>query len=219
MLKKLLLGLAVLSSISTAQAGIVTFADRTSFDAAGVIAFNNDFEHWDASSGFAGLADPYAELGVSYTSTNNIIVGVNSGYTLDSNHLANDLMEPLAGTLDGSGQFDMFALDVGTYGITDAALTLYTNLGSYLFEFVAPDPGLEALDFYGFKLDAGEYFTAFDIATVHESYVLMIDNVTLANTAIAAPVIPPVAVSEPMGIALLGLGLLGLVAVRKRTLR
>ena len=211
MLNKMALGLMGLMALSSAQAAVISYSDRTTFESQGSIAFNNDFEHWNTSGGFAFPADPYTEQGVTYNSTNNLIVGINSPYTNQGNHITNNYWTPVTGELDNVDQFDMFAFDVGVYGDANLSLTLFSNLTSYLIDLVAPSANNSALDFLGFIVDGeGEFFTGFSLASAGSGHLPMMDNVTLGN-------VTPAAVPEPGTLALFALGLAGLGFTRRYT--
>ena len=194
---------ALACSVS-AQAALIEFRDRAEFESQGTIAFYNDFESYNTSSGFFYPGNPWTAEGVTYTSTDNLIVGVNSQYTNQSNHIANNYWTPITGTLDGAGQFNMFAFDVAVYGNSNLSLSLTTNLFTYTTSFAAPDANVQSLDFWGFTLTEGEYFTGFRLVSAGSNNLGMMDNVTLGSTLETS------AVPEPTTLALFGIGLVGL---------
>jgi len=246
-IKKITVSIVFFSIIAPAHAGIIVYDDRSIFDTQGNIIFNNDFEQhtdlqpyeeWVYGSGSKALGyGPYTEQGVTYTNEENIIFGMDSYYTDQSNHITNNYTDPVNGLLNVASNFNMFAFDFGVSGIDgqeehrpdmttypigyDLALTLISNLATYSFTVpTAPDARFSPLKFWGFKLDEGEYFSEFTLSqkslddVVGESTVVFMDNVTLGNTERVNP--DPRPVPEPTSLALFVLAFMGIYFSKKK---
>lgn len=190
----------------SANAGLLQFSDRVSFEAQGTIAENYGFE--DFGTGFSYPGDPWTAHGVTYNTGNNLIVGTGTSYAPISNVFTYDFWTPVTATIDSSG-FDMFALDLGYLG-SNTALTfsVSTNLDNYIFSAIIAPLASRSLDFYGFTVGDGEYFTSFNISSGGTGSAPVIDNVTLGDQQKQIP--------EPSFLALLGFALTGLFFSRKK---
>jgi hypothetical protein len=199
--------LSCLVYAATAQATLITYNDRTSFNSQGSIVYNYGFEDFTGST-FYYPDDPWTSHGVTYATADNIIAGPTSWYGNSSNVFINNWWTPLTATI--SPTFNMFAFDLGILGGNSPVnLELVTNQATYYFNNLNVSNVSQGLDFYGFSVSSGEYFTAFTLSSVYGSgYAPAIDNVTLGNSAAPVP--------EPSTLLLFGAGLFGIVFLRKR---
>jgi len=201
-----------------AEAALTTYSSRSSFEAQGTIAENYGFEDWDTISGSAGgipgfafPGDPYTAHGVTYTSTQNLIVGPTSGYGPSSNVLINNFWSPISGALSG---YDMLGFDLGIVGSTSLIdFSITTNLSTYSFADVSVPNVNTGMTFFGFIAGAGETISQMTFSShLGGGSAPALDNVTLGNTT--APIPEP----ETYAMLIAGLGLLGLVVRRKKRL-
>jgi len=105
----------------------------------------------------------------------------------------------------------MFGFDIGTYNPSPITISVFTNMGNYVYPSLtianSPD-GL--LEFKGFIASPAEYFTGFSlVADNGGSNLPGITNVSLGNAG-GAPI------PEPASLLLLGSGLAGLLAWRRK---
>ncbi len=211
-MKKMYVTIAVCSmsllfaSISTAA--VLMINDRTTFEALGVIDYNNGFDSF--GSGFSFPGDPWTSQGVTYTSSQNLIIGASTGYSSDGTPMmANNHWNPVTGDIDALAGYDLFGFDAGWMSGDDQGtlMSIMTNLGNYSFNVDLNEA--THTDFFGFVADGGEYMTGFNIKTTYHYALAGMDNVTVGHQGNAP-------VPEPATMLLMGTGLLGLMGYNRK---
>jgi hypothetical protein len=207
-----LLGCALAIALSpiTANAGVITFADRATFEATGTIAENYGFEDFSTND-FSFPPDPWTTHGVTYTTGDNLVVGSNTFYHPISNVFAYNGWSPVPGTIGGA--YDMFGFDLAMIGtLSPVTIQIITNVATYDYSGLLVPNASVGQDFYGFSATGGEYFTGFNVSSlIGSGSAPVLDNVTLGTTGEGIAAIP-----EPTSMLLLGSGLAGFIAKRRR---
>lgn len=212
-MKKSMLARAVLIlvmvCVGSAQASVVTFfGDEAGFLANGAITQFQDFS--SCSSGFCFLANPITLSDVTYTTGDNLIVGVGAGgYGNSVPMFVYDLWNPLTGTINSAPQYDMFGFDLGVLGgDSPVTLSVTTNVATYTFASMSVPNVHTGLTFEGFVASPGEYFMGFNLsADLGSEHAPAITDVSLGNTGV---------VPEPSTVLFLSSGLAAIVAWRRK---
>jgi len=208
--KKLFLALITVLFSSSSFATLVMFNDRTTFNAQGTVAHTETFSNF-SNTGFSQPSDPYSVGGVTYSSADNLILGGSgTGYTTNGTQMiTNNYWNPLVGTLDSG--YNMFGFDGGWSNQNDigTVITIGTNLSSYIFNV---DFSIaSSTDFYGFVTGtSNEHVLSFNLSSNYEYALNSIDNVSVGTISSSS-------VPEPSVLTLMGLGILGFVAARRKT--
>lgn len=203
--------IVLVAAAPLAQAALTQYGSRAIFEAQGTISENYGFEDWGSTGGFLHPGNPYTAHGVTYITANNLIVKPDSGYGSASNVFLYDQWSPLPGLI--SGAYNMFGFDLGVLGLDSLIdYSLTTNIGTYNFNNVAVPNVNQGMTFFGFIADPGETFTGFNfVSQLGNGHAAALDNVTLGTQGNNQ-------IPEPASLALLGIGLAGFAAARRRKL-
>ena len=189
-----------------ASAAVTLITSEGQFTAAGTITQTTNFDAFGNS--FSTPGNPYTVGALTFTSTDNLVVGTATGFGNTRNLLAFNFWSPMTGTI--GGLHSLFGFKMTLLGAASpVTATIVTNLGSYQFTGLVPaaNPGLS---FYGFQSGAGEYMTGFTLASAQGGG----SAPSTTDYLLGAAGIP-----EPASWAMLiaGFGLIGVASRRRRT--
>ena len=206
-------------SLTVANAALIGYSDRATFEAQGQIAEKYGFEEpWGPTGGTVCAMTPcsarYTAHGVIYRD-DSVIVRPDSTYLNgrfqfrpESNVLGYQFFNTVSGSM--VDQHNMFGFDLGNVVVLNngpVTYTLVTNLGTYTDTVSVPNVNdrPNSMRFFGFIASEGEVFTQFSFTS---NAAPVLDNVTLGERN---------SVPEPASLALVGLALVGLAALGRRT--
>lgn len=146
------------------------------------VAFTADFEQF--GGGFHSPGANWTNAGVTYTTPDNLIVGVNTGYNGVSAVFCYNQWSPVTGTV--APGYNTFAIDVGILGfVSPVNITINTNQNVYHFNNQSVAHWSAGGTFFGFTAaNAGEYVTSFVVAThagTGSGSAGCLDNVVVGN--------------------------------------
>jgi hypothetical protein len=203
-IKSVLVFLLVVVGAASAQAAIITnFANRAAYDAAfpGSVV-----ENWDGVANGTQIPNGGTLNGITYNSSAGVANVTNSFFnTTDPNSLGRtpqsffDATDSIVFTF--ANPISSFGIDINTFATSAGAFTAMTNLGDVIGSVFDPFPGLTTGQFIGFASNL-----PFNSVTITGQGVATYTLDTMRATA--AP--------EPSTLGLIGLGLLGLSAMRRR---
>jgi hypothetical protein len=187
-----------------ARADLVVYTDRTTFNSAGTIAFNSNFN--DFGTGFSFPGDPFTRGDVTYTSEQNLITGTATGYNPVTNLMTDNYWSPVTGTINATPQYSLFGFDIGVLDRLDRiTVDITTNLATYDFPLLSLANGTQSLQFLGYgTTGAGEYITGFSLTTEFGPGSLPgITNVAVGVESLSTPepsTLAMIASAVPLGI-------------------
>jgi len=198
--------IALLVIAAPASATTIPFASRAAFDAAFPGAI---YETWDSYAAGTTIANGGTLKGITYNSSAGIAVVQNNflnstppnglGRTPINFFDSADTIQFTFGT-----PLTAFGIDINTFATASGAYTATTNNGDVVGSFFNPFPGAGTGQFVGFSSTVP--FTSVTIATP-------------AGSTYTLDSLRAVPVPEPATIALLGTGLAGALAARRRRSR
>lgn len=198
--------LSVAASATLVKAGVVSYTNNAIFDAQGVIAQTT---HFTCANSFCPEPNPWTVGAVTYTTGDNIVIGLGTQYGNTVPVLAYNYWTPLTGTIGTSPTYDMFGFLLGAAGTTSHMnVSLNTNAATYSFSNLSVPNVNSGFQFFGFVANGGEHLTGFSISSVAgNGSAPAITDVELGN-----------AVPEPSAMLLVATGALGVGVLRRRSL-
>jgi PKD repeat protein len=162
-----------------------TFDTRTEFNGAGIIAHTNGFEELTGDLVYP-QPTPWDTVGVTYTSSFNIVLGPAFGLGIASNSISTDFGQPITGTFAPEDAFTLFAVDLTLVGTkVPVSVVLHTNVASYTFANLDIPLAVSGTKFFGVALVRDdEYFTGFAFSYGGSTGTgLLLDNVSVGRVA------------------------------------
>ncbi len=166
------------------HSAVVTYTNKTSFAAAGKIAYDSFFD--DITSTFKYPGDPFTRGDVTYTGPNqqNVLYGVGQPLTVILN---NHKGVPFSGTIASGPKYDMFGFQIGQGGPGTYEIQVVTSQATYTYPGLSIPPATGALAFFGYVASPGEYFQSFKITPSNtETGVMGITDVQVGTATHAA---------------------------------
>lgn len=199
-----------LMSFTTAEAALLSYSNRSTFEMQGAIQENYGFDDFGPYS--ESLGSSWNTHGVTYTSDDNyVFIGsLGSKPPVVSNVLISNTWLSLSGSLDADSNNNMLGFDLAVLFTTadpgNITLSIYTNQATYIYDDLSlPDVSFEQ-EFFGFVSSEGELFTGFNLTSNTWGTAAALDNVTLGTTIVPVP----------SAVWLFGSGLIGLIGLARR---
>ena len=176
-----------------------TFDTRSELNGAGVVDYLNGFDDFNIDDLFFPQESPWTASGVTYTSTNNVVLGRVIELGIQSAAISTDFGAPISGMFADSVPATLFGANLMLIGAkVPVALLVRTNLGSYSFNLDVP-LAADGQRFFGMALSKpGEYLTGFQFSFSGSGSALLLDDVTVGHKgAVSANTAPVVSAGGP----------------------